>query len=428
MEKQTFTKQRWVLLLYVISMAVLLCLRDISGLNIHKIIFVALVLIVSVMCKYQTLLSIILFTFPLMSGLPGNYILPIWAILILYHQLNNGTANKWALIFSLTFIGWELILCSFLPYRISIPNIISYFSILIIFSLLVAEKYETIVYDIPVISFCIGCCVMLAIIFIQYVQDPSLMITEGGSRMGGDMYGNDGKMMLRTNANTIGYFSVSSIACALSLFYYKKIGFPAVSLIVLVSFICGLYSVSRTWAILLALTFVFYLIWQKENKRVGYMICAIFVFAVIYYLSRNQEVISVFVERFTGENIETGGERTTLFSEYNAFLLNHPVNLFWGTSTQFYKQVTGIFNSTHNALQQIWLCYGISGFILFIIAYVRTLRICYPKGQMMSCLPMLIVFMFLQSLQFLNPQNCMYPMIAAFFFMKMVKADIVTEK
>ena len=47
----------------------------------------------------------------------------------------------------------------------------------------------------------------------------------------------------------------------------------------------------------------------------------------------------------------------------------------------------------------------------------------YSRGQYMSVMPMIAVFFFLQTIQVLNPHNGMYPLITAFFVMKMVKQD-----
>lgn len=411
-----------ILWIYIILLSGMLCLRDVAGYDMSKYIFVIFILVISIASNYQTLLSVISFTLPLLCGLPGNYLLPVWTVLVIYHQYVNKTLNLLSVIFCLIILIWELIVCSLYPYDFSVMSYISYASSLCLMCMLVSEK-GLFDYRMPIVCFCIGCCVLLAIIFTMYIKDPSLMFTEGGVRMGGDVYADEGKMVLRTNANNIGYLSVSAIACLLTLFYYRKIKLLPFIILVSAAFVFGMYSVSRTWAILVLVTLVLYLLFQRKNRILGFFMLSVFVLAFVVYFMNNELMLAAFVDRFTGYNIETGGERFTLFAEYNNFLFSHPLNFIFGTGAQLYKQVTEIYYSTHNGLQQIWLSYGVVGFALFMSAYVVLLKQNYVKGQFMACMPMLIVFMFIQTIQFLNPYSAMFPFIVAFLVMKMIKAD-----
>lgn len=414
----SFKLQRFIFVIYIISIVSLLFVRDVFEYNINKYIFAFIVILTSVIVNYQTLLSLILFTLPLMCGLPGNYFLPIWAVLILYHQISTRSINYYSLLFVAIFVIWEYVICSLYPFEFSPINYMAYSSSLLILSLLITDK-SNIDYHFPVTLFCIGCCVLLSIIFVVYMRDPSLMFSEGGVRMGGDTYADEGVMTLRTNPNNIGYLSTSSIACLLSLYYYKKIKLFPFFVMLFISFACGMYSVSRTWALLVVLCFIIYFIAQKKNRLKGFLVLMTFSLAVIVYLNNNPAILNSFIERFTEDNIETAGERTTLFASYNQFLFEHPMNFFFGTSSQLYKQVTGIYYSTHNALQQIWLSYGIIGFVIFVLAFILVLKNTYKRTQYMAYLPIIIVVLFLQTIQILNPHTGMYPLVAAFMVIKM---------
>lgn len=418
MLNSSFKLQRVILIFYIVSIVLLLFLRDVLDYNINKYAFAFIVIAVSAIVKYQTLISLILFTLPLMCGLPGNYFLPIWAVLILYHQICSRSINYYAVLFVALFAIWEFVICSLYPFEFSIISYLAYVSSLLILSLLITDKSMS-DYHSPAVLFCLGCCVLLSIVFIVYMRDPSLLFTEGGVRMGGDVYTDDDVMTLRTNPNNIGYLSISSIACLLALYYYKKIKLIPLLIMLTISFACGMYSVSRTWALLIVLCFIIYFILQKENRLRGFMLMMTLLIAVSLYLYNNPAIFNSFMERFSGENIETAGERTSLFASYNQFLFEHPWNFFFGTSAQLYKQVTGIYYSTHNALQQIWMSYGIIGFVIFSFAFFLLFKDTYKKTQHMAYLPMMIVFLFLQTIQLLNPHTGMYPLIAAFMVIKM---------
>ena len=415
-----FKSGKFMLAVYIILIATLLYARDIIGISINKNIFIALVILFSMSLKYENLLSLILFTLPLMCGLPGNYFLPIWCLIVVFYQIRNNTFNYSILAFWLAIVLWEIVIYCFYPFEIPTMNALSYFSALLLTCVLISE-YRTIDYSTPVICFCLGCCVLLGAIFLIYSSDPSMMYTDGGVRMGGDMYTDTMKMTLKTNSNNVGYLSSASIACLFTLFYYKKIDVIIFMVMAGVSFYCGMFSLSRTWAISVVLTIVIYSIFQRENKKAGYALLCVIAIIGFYYLSKSPLLLDAFIGRFEGDNIKTGGQRTVLFAQYNEFLLNHPWNLFWGTSAQLYKDVTGLYHSTHNSLQQIWMSYGIIGFLVIITVYFKALKNNYLKKEYMACMPMLMIVFFLQSIQVLNPHNGMYPIIAAFFIMKMIK-------
>lgn len=415
-----FKSGKLMLAIYIILIATLLYARDIIGISVNKNIFIALVILFSMSLKYENLLSLILFTLPLMCGLPGNYFLPVWCLIVVFYQIRNNTFNFSILAFWLAIVLWEIMIYCFYPFEIPTMNVLGYFSALLLTCVLISE-YRTIDYSTPVICFCLGCCVLLGAIFLIYSSDPSMMYTDGGVRMGGDMYTDTMEMTLKTNPNNIGYLSSASIACLFTLFYYKKIDVILFMVMAGVSFYCGMFSISRTWAISVILTIVVYSIFQRENKKVGYTLLCVIAILGFYYLSKNPLLLDAFIGRFEGDNIETGGQRTVLFAQYNEFLLKHPWNLFWGTSAQLYKDVTGLYHSTHNSLQQIWMSYGIIGFVVIITVYFKALKHNYVKKEYMACMPMLMIVFFLQSIQVLNPHNGMYPIIAAFFIMKMIK-------
>ena len=415
-----FKSGKFMLAVYIILIATLLYARDIIGISINKNIFIALVILFSMSLKYENLLSLILFTLPLMCGLPGNYFLPIWCIIVVFYQIRKKVFNYSILAFWIVIVLWEIVIYCFYSFEIPTMNVLGYFSALLLTCVLISEK-KTIDYSTPVICFCLGCCVLLGAIFLMYSSEPSMMYTDGGVRMGGDMYTDVAEMTLKTNANNIGYLSSASIACLFTLFYYKKINVTIFIILAGISFYCGMFSISRTWAISVILTIIIYSIFQRDNKKVGNALLCVIVILGSYYLSKNPLILDAFIGRFEGDEIETGGQRTILFAQYNDYLINHPWNLFLGTSAQLYKEVTGLYHSTHNSLQQIWLSYGIVGFVIIMTIFFKTIKKYYCKKEYMACMPMLIILFFLQSIQVLNPHNGMYPIIAAFFVMKMVK-------
>ena len=417
-----FLKQyRWFIL-YTILVTLLLYTRDIIDIPINKYIFVIICIGFSFIVKYYELISIITFTLPLMCGLPSNYLLPIWCVLVAWNQIKHRTIYSPALFFVLLFSIWEILISSFYPVEIQIPNYIGYISSLMLLCLLSAEKsHSDITYS--VVAFLIGCCVLLILIYMAYIKDPTLMIIDGGRRMGGVSYTEEGVMSLKANANSVGLISATAISISLTLFYYKKLRLFPFILTVISCFYCGLFAVSRTWAILVFLCFLLYFIFQRENKKMGYLMLFVLIIGVVFFLSQNGAILQVFEERFLEDDIESAGGRTGIFEDYNNYLFNNPFNLLCGTSALLYKEVTGLSHSTHNGMQQILVSYGIIGFFIFMYAYVSQIKAYYVKRHYMACLPMLITFLFLQTLQVLNPYYGLYPVIASFLVMRLINAE-----
>lgn len=423
--KFLFSFQNILLICYIFIMTYFLYMRDVNEVNINKFIFALIVILASILSNTSTLIAIILFTIPLMCGLPGNFFLPVWILLIALHFLRNKNRSFlppfWLATF---FILFEIFHYIWYDFENNYIEVASYYcSLLLIFTLCYSNL--KIDYTRSVLAFCIGCCVLLTIIFMMFIKggDAAMMVEMSG-RMGGDkVYAGDEIMTLRTNPNTIGLFSSTSIACALALFYYKRFHFITLILIVFLCFVCGLFSVSRTWVLVLCLMVILYLFFQHKSKWVGYVTVGLLLLSFIFFYLRNPEIVALFLNRFTDSSIQTGGNRTVLFEAYNNFMFDNLIYMLWGTSAQFYKDVTGIFNSTHNGIQQIFICYGIIGVIILLGVYVRLLVRNYTHRQQMAVLPMICVFIFLQTLQSLWPITCLYPIIAAFFVMKIVKQD-----
>ncbi len=425
---EALLKKHKLLVGYMLLMTVLLYARDIGNVNFSKMVFVVIMFTTSLFCDLEKLLAVITFTLPLACGLPCNYLLPIWTVLLIIKLINSRQFSAYkAIIFVAIIALAEIAHYAIYPYPITFINYVSYICSLALTAILAVNNIN-IDYKIPIFTFCIGCCVLLIILFLIYTEDPTLMFSEGGFRMGDAYIEEDEGMTLRTNANSVGYWSIACIACSIVLFYYKKLMLIPFLILFALSFYCGMFSVSRTWMISIVLTLITFLIFNKENKKIGYALIIFLVGGIIVFTINVPDLLQMFVDRFSDsysqeDSVETGGGRTILFARYNNFLFNHFGNFLFGTGAIIYKDVTGIYESTHNSLQQIWISYGILGFTYFIVAFGKVIIKNYTQSHYMTLLPMLVLIFFLQTIQILNPHYGMYALIAAFLVMKMVKQD-----
>ena len=424
--------QNQILWWSIILLSVILYSRDIMGLDINKYILVVFIDIVIFLLDIDKLVSFTLFLLPLMCGLPGNYILPIVSVLLLKkNKLDIGCYNRSsAMMFFFVIFLFELVHCLIAEsIGISVPimNLFGFICAFFLLCFLSSIKNRSINWGRSAFCFCIGSCIMLLIIKLNFqnVLGPDFF-DEGNVRIGNvaSKGVDETKMIFKTNANNIGFYSIATIACAIALFYYKKVKWFILFPILAISYSCGMLSVSRTWAIALAFCVVSYFFFQRKNMRKNIVVLIVLVFSGGYYMViKNPEIFDFFIYRFSDANIETAGERTELFAKYNEFFFSNPIVFIFGTGSTCYFSISSIGQSMHNGLQQIYVCYGLPMFIVFMIVYIRSLKKLYVKRQYIAFLPMLCVFFFLQTLQFLNPHYEIYPLIAAFSIMQMVKQD-----
>ena len=81
-----------------------------------------------------------------------------------------------------------------------------------------------------------------------------------------------------------------------------------------------------------------------------------------------------------------------------------------------YKEVCKQRNSIHNGTQQIYVCYGSMGIIIYLVVIVIFKRRYIKKSsnlRIQNFIPLFACFLFDQSIQFLLPFVLMLPFVAS---------------
>lgn len=427
---KNLTQQSVLFVFFTVVIVVLLYMRDINGVETNKYIFVGLVSAYALVADYKHLMMLTAFVLPLTNGMPGNYIMPILCLLMAIKGVNKTKVPTVVWVSFFLFSVYELLhFLTFAP-TFEASAYVGYCSFLFLLFFIGGSYDSRSDEAMNALSFCLGVVVMLVIILLNFNQLVGDDFFEGSIRMGNvTKYLNEDKMALRTNPNNIGLYSIASISIAFALWYYKKIPFWALAIIAIPSFIGGVYSLSRTWMLSIALFALLFFVMRRGKLRgsSSFILITVAVIAVFYFFTKmNVSVLDSFNARFGGD--ETAGKRTTYFISYHNWMFETPWALFFGTGALTYKEVTQLFYSTHNAFQQISLAYGIPGLVFFIYLLVSLIKRWRVPGERMVYVPILIIGFFLQSSQFLNPFYCGYPFIASFFVHKMVRKDKIHEK
>jgi O-antigen ligase len=105
-----------------------------------------------------------------------------------------------------------------------------------------------------------------------------------------------------------------------------------------------------------------------------------------------------------------------LFAVYNNYLFSHVDAFLVGTGLFPMESTVKAFNVPHNGFQQVFVAYGILGFIAFIFLFYLIIKNAINKHKIdiVFYLPLIAMVAFIQTVQLLAPYELMMPIIIAF--------------
>ena len=418
---------------FAVLLTVLLYRRDVGGVVISKYIFLGIAVFYAVIADYNHLLMATAFMLPLACGLPGNYIFPLLCVLMLVKGRKRLHISRLVWVAFIFVAVSEFFHILLLSDYFQIPNYLGYCAAIFLLFVIGGADLDSSDNAKNALAFCIGSTVMLTVILLNFSLITGEDIMDMNVRIGDTSdFVDSGELSLGTNSNNMGLYSIATIAIAFALWQYKRIPVWVMGIMAILAFLAGVDSFSRTWMVSLLLFGILFVVANRGNTEKRGLLSVIVILASVvgvylFFTRYSGTALDMFSDRFSGAQIESAGARTTLFADYNRWMFSNPGYLVIGTGAALYKDITMLSNSTHNALQQIIVCYGIPGFIFFLYLLYRSLKKWHVAKERMVYVPMIIIGLFLQSVQFLNPHYCMYPFIASFFILKMVKNDDVNK-
>ena len=127
------------------------------------------------------------------------------------------------------------------------------------------------------------------------------------------------------------------------------------------------------------------------------------------------QIITGYITRFTDDTMTTGGNRTDKLAEYlDKFLSNARVMIF-GAGCVEYKTVLDMELSVHNGTEQLLVCYGIVGTVIFLYGMLNPLlKNCKNKHVgAVYWIPTIVTLLYVQTIQFVAPTYLLMPYIPA---------------
>lgn len=423
-----------IFIAFILSLFFILAARDLNGFYINQYIIILYIAIYLCFARYKYVVYSTAVILPLLMGVNQFTIF----VPLLFLFIKSKKINKRQVIYPLVLILFEFVLEVFFS-SCKLYDLSLYSLYVLIFSFLLFDENEGYDYGEVIKYFIVSTAFVSLIIVLYSIQTYGIISILSGAIRIGDV---NSELAMRVgmisdidetsthfsvNPNTLAYFSISSI----SLLLVGKDKLKVNRIVYILSFasllVAGALTVSRTWMLCLVLLFALYF-QKKIRDNIAFLLLASFIVIIVLFIFRDSIIAELFYSRMDNGNLATGGGRTEIFSKYMNFLFDHPIHLLLGCSVMNYKEVAHIVNSVHCGLQQILVCYGCIGVLIFLVmAYQFFKRFYCYKGRkpFVYLLPFIIIFLFDQSIQFLNPHYLMLPFIFAGYSLRLSKTSLV---
>ena len=392
--------------------------RDMFEMNISPLIFAVVSIALALPMGYNEYMCYLFFLFPLGSGLPGSYMMPILAVLWIIKKKQLPSYKT-----LLFFIVVALIeLFHFINYTFghNILMIVRYLSCFFLFTVAISDYSHHQQHNQRAAFFVAGTLTaVLCIIIRTYIMgaiDAFDIVRVGEIEKIDETL--EGRIMLSMNPNAMAFIAVTSMAICIYLFLknvYSNNVILLVSLAVLLISIC--LSISRSGIIAALLSALLFLFSNGGSKRTRFFFIMGLVVLAVVFLIYSMGWVDAVVGRFSDDTVGTAGDRAGVFARYNEFLINNPFYLWLGTGAVYYREAANMDISVHNSIQQILVSYGIVGLSLFSFAAMSLAKQFKGVG-FMAWVPVIVVLFNMQAIQFLMPFSLLYPIVAAFEIVK----------
>lgn len=405
--------------LSLVFLMIMIIIRDVLMYPISDTILLGYNIVVMSLLSHQDLMKYVWFCFPLTCGIPG-YIMTISFIFLIIKRRKINVRQLLPIVIVILLVGVNW---GFYGELRNFPNLLSFFSFISIFFYFMhlddnyvrKDSVDLIKYYSFGIIFTLG--VVLCNMITYYGLDAILTGTLRSGALGAA--DNDASVMkghLVVNANTMAYYAISVFSSIFVLLSYRKAKSKMWLIIMLLAFVLGLFSFSRTYiaCVTFAMFVYFALSNFKSRLRLILLIASFFILIITLFPNVLDAFVEAFLGRFDEDNLSTAGGRMPLFKRYHELWSSNIIYVIFGAG------VWGEVNiwSMHSGFQQIYVCLGIVGTFTYLLSFITYFNRNKTKSFMLL-LPFLITFVFNQSIQFLAPYSLMLPYIPTLYMMKL---------
>lgn len=416
-------KYSWLLPCAVFLVMLMFTGRDIGGSAISPYLTTALISAVALILPYSQLVAYVSFMLPLSCGIQSAFWVVVAACLLFRgKKVSAPTIIMFIIALLLELFGQ----IQFEGTDIIIKNIFFYFVSFFLVMYLTMNENKNVDRARNIRYFIYGTAFLFVMIFGRVIMEEGIDEVLAGALR----YSMDDKELAEdyvffTNANNLGLYS--SVCFATLLLGAKRLRMPSILYILAILLIVcgGAFSLSRTWLATSVVSLVLFLFFSPKNRV---FLSVAIVCGIIALLAFNATMLEplyeMFEERLIDDDISDAAGRTDLFALYHAFFAENPRYWLTGTGAVYYLQVCNMPNSIHNMFQQIYVCYGLVGLSAFVTYFVRIVKDNKKYiQQYIQYLPFVIYLIFAQTLQFVNPIYCMYPLVLVVYCLQLYKSE-----
>lgn len=415
--------KNWKFILPVFLLILLLVFRDVAAININQFIIFAIMFISVALLPYHYGLFYTSFACGIVSGINAYFLICAYVILLFKSRRLPTRLQILPLVLLLLV---EFIDNAFNGSSISVGEYLLFGSYLAIFFYYIFLNESPAIYRGIIVSFLIGLAVTLTLVSVGVIKNPQLLLMDEAIERGRMGFSGDlASTHFALNANNIAYFSITLLAFL--LLGSKTLGLNRVMyfFLIIIAVLSGLLSQSRTWVIVLGISLILIMLLSNFKQKLTIMFAFTLILLIVLYFSGDlmDVILSGLKVRFETEDIGTAGGRTDIFTRYNRFMMDNPRYIFTGTGTLNYREVANVANSCHNATQQLFVCYGLFGIILYSVIFRKTLLLRSRGITYANYIAAIVPVMFIQSIQFLSPHYLMLPVAMSALVLRIPKHE-----
>lgn len=415
---------------YALLMSLILVGGIIAHIDTDKI-----VVLVSCACflamSEPVIFECVSFLFPLAAAINAPH---VWLIVLLICIIKRKKIGIWALVLCVSVLLLELI--AHFVYGISDSNrMLGYIATIGLFIYMMDETVTDIDYASCIRRYIAGVCTIFFIYCLDAYSTEGIKfltaILGGNIRFGGtaatDLFAN---MSIGLNANTLAYYSVSAIACIFTMIEFQKRFLEEGQLFYLLialswCVLIGAITISRTWLLAVCVCLLLYL-FSRNKKPLAFikrfLIITIIASISFYFVYSKTAIFDSFLSRFETASMTTANGRTTITSDYLSAFFQSDVFMLLGTGVTDYNQVINQYMSVHAGAIQILVCLGFPGASLLLAYLCRPIcKAIKKRVGLIWWLPIIIIVLFTQTIQFLNPYMLMLPYTIGVYALRLGK-------
>ena len=397
-----FSKYR--LLIAVILLAIILVFRDFLDVDFNQIFILGVIGCVCLLLPYDELFYFTSFVVPISCGING-YSITLLLIFLLFKS-KRRTLQQFIPIIILIII--ELLHPS--VYFFPLSNEVLYFSNISLFFFCsndINELDSRNVVKYFVFGAALCCLLILGRTYLVTGSFASIFLDSArtGVTMGNDLIV-DNETHMALNANALAYISLLGFSCLLIGRKILSISLRLYIPLLLILILGGIITLGRAWVIVTVVILILYLFNLNIKQKFLFIVLT---FALVLVISCTDFISSLFMvisggfaDRFTSSDLAEAGGRIALWNNYIQIWTSDISYILIGTSAPNYRLLFPNINSIHNLTQQIFVCTGMIGLIVYFLFSLNLLiKSIRKRTKFILYLPLIAAVIYLQSISVL---------------------------